>query len=66
METVIVELIEMIRELTQLDHLKYVHLCGKTGRQIEESDICESCDKIFECLGTHVVVGWDAGVTIAG
>lgn len=56
----------MVKELTQLDHLKYVHLCGKTGKDVEESNICEFCDKWIKCLGTHVVVGWDTGVKIAG
>ena len=45
-----------MRKLTPKQHKKYIHLCGKTGKQVEEKEPCKSCDKLRECLKTHTLV----------
>lgn len=54
--------------LTPEEHGKYVHLCGKTGEEIELTRICKKCKRenpeLFkQCLQSHAVVGLDGNVT---
>ena len=41
--------------MTDEEHNDYIHLCGLTGRQLEElpEEHCEKCPKLPDCLWDH-------------
>lgn len=45
--------------LTEEEHDNYVHLCGKTGREVKDL-LCIACDRLIDCLESHAIVGVDA------
>jgi hypothetical protein len=47
--------------LTPEEHVKYVHLCGLTGKQTDvEPSPCEKCERLYECIESHAIIGEDA------
>lgn len=56
------------RILTQKEHIKHIHLCGKTGAEIDGAGICKKCgmekSELFkQCIQSHAVIDWDEDVT---
>ena len=52
--------------LTPTEHDEYIHLCGKTGAELEEivktkKTYCSKCPWLKACLATHSVPEWEWG-----
>lgn len=50
--------------LVPKEHDKYVHLCGRTGMELEElmeigDNFCDTCPDLKKCLRTHSVPEWE-------
>ena len=45
----------MVKIISQEEHDEYEHLCGRTGRQVDEDKPCGECDQYYECLMDHVI-----------
>ena len=48
------------RILTDEEHKKHVHLCGRTGEEIDIIHPCKDCPSWFECMKSHAIKGIDA------
>lgn len=46
------------KKLTATEHENYKHLCGLTGKEIDETDIlsCDSCPLVQNCENDHIVL----------
>ena len=46
------------KSLVPADHVSYKHLCGMTGKELEELDvmICSNCSFVQNCENDHVVI----------
>ena len=47
--------------MTSEEHYGYVHICGRTGKEIDEGRICIKCDLDQKevCLKDHAILGTD-------
>lgn len=46
--------------LTVEEHNDYVHLCGKTGAEVENDlSLCNKCKTFYKCLKSHMVKSID-------
>lgn len=46
------------KRLTKTQHDDYLHICGLTGRQLDESDTipCDECPWLQNCENDHVII----------
>jgi len=61
-----------MRVLSKEEHDNFKHICGFTGKEIEELAVrnkspCYACDKetFISCLASHAIVGADAEQRLA-
>lgn len=49
--------------MTQDEHNRFVHPCGKTGKELDEHPgSCKDCDKFKSCMKSHSIIDVDDGV----
>jgi len=56
------------KRLTKKQHKKYLHICGLTGRQLEELETipCDDCPWVQNCENSHIIIDTTKPASLMG